>query len=226
MLAHLRSGVECVSEYHEDRNEWFPHLRVSRGAFDEMMDEAVVLVADMAGSDLEDLPDEIVPILKGGFEIGQALCLAFDLAMAAFGSQSYVSTAPGDRRKMQQASDLPERKRQFERDLLYLAPGFGRRILIVDDLTETCWTIERCLWWIRNSPKYRDSIIWIKTLVLWYKHSPKFKPDFAVDDVVAVPVPEEGGKLRMPWIDMPAELRFAASSLDDIRARVAKRQRS
>jgi hypoxanthine phosphoribosyltransferase len=219
MLAHQRPGVDCIVEYHEDREEWIPHLRISRAAFDDLKDEAVIRVADM-----DERPDQVVPILKGGFEIGQAICQAADLPMAVFGSQSYVSSIPGDRRKMtREDTGLTLPKRQFERDLLYLTPGFGSRILIVDDLTDSGWTLERCASWVRRSPMYSDFIRWVKTLVLWHKPTSSFTPDLFIDTVVAVPVPQEDGKLKIPWIDMPEEMRYAATSLDGVRKRIADR---
>lgn len=212
MNAHERPGVKVVFEDHPEPIGRKPHLRISQEAYDALRDELILAIADS-----EWMPNQIVGIMYGGGPVARAVNLVLGTYTAYFGAESYRPEAGGDQRKMAAAEEI-----QFSYDLLKTHPGFGTRILVVDDLTDTGRTFHRTIEWLRRSPKYGSGIQEIRTACLWYKECSSFCPDYFVDTVSCVEAPGISGPV-MPWIDQPEEIRYAVS-MDDIRERVLARR--
>lgn len=211
MLAHKRLGVEVVFEDHPLPIGKKPHLRVSQEAYDALCDELIIAIADSGW-----MPNQLVGIMCGGGPPARAMKLALGVNLAFHGAESYEPEVHGDQRNMMAASGI-----QFARDLMKTHPGFGTSVLVIDDLTDSGRTFEQTVEWLRRSPKYGGGIKEIRTACLWYKKCSTFCPNYFVDTVVGLETPGVEG-LVMPWIDQPAETKYAVS-IETIRERVRAR---
>jgi len=211
MLGHERAGVDLVFEDHGGTLGVVPHLRVSLEAYVALLDELVVKVAHARF-----VPNQIVAITFGGAIPGRALSQALHIPIAYHGAESYVPADEADRLRMQPGTDV-----LFARDLITTRPGFGAKVLIVDDLADTGRTFTQTIAWLRRHPSYGPGIQEIQTACLWRKTHSQFQPNVEVDLVKRVTLPETRER-KMPWIDQPLEQLYAVS-VDVIEARIARR---
>lgn len=213
MHGHERPGVELTFENHGGEIGIMPHLRVSFDAYIALIDELVLRV-----DRTKFRPNQIVAITFGGVVPGRAIAQAFRLPLAYLGAESYRPATDDDGLHMQPGDDVV-----FARDLIVTRPGFGTKVLLVDDLTDHGRTFRDSIRYLQNHPMYGSGIREIQTACLWHKAHSAFTPNHAVDRVVAMTLPGTKTK-KMPWIDQPLERLYAVPSIEDIAARVRARQ--
>lgn len=213
MLGHERPGVELAFEDHGVELGLIPHLRVSWDAYWAMVDELVLLIVRARFT-----PNQIVAITFGGVMPGRALAQALKLPLAYLGAESYVPVADGDRRRMQ-----PQEQVVFARDLIVTRPGFGTNVLLVDDLADHGRTFAQSVAWLQSGSTYSAGIREVRTACLWRKTHSTFQPQYVVDNVKPVELPETQER-KMPWIDQPLERLYATGSIADIEDRIRGRE--
>lgn len=71
-------------------------------------------------------------------------------------------------------------------------PGLGNRVLLVDDLVDSGYSLDRSIAWLKS--KYGFYIEELRTAVLWYKAVSFIKPDYYVEYLA-----------DNPWIHQPFE---------------------
>ena len=69
-----------------------------------------------------------------------------------------------------------------------------KKVLLIDDLSDTGLTLNKSIEWLKNYPQTKDFIKEVKTACLWKKKSSTFEPDFC-------PVRLDSD----PWIVQPTE---------------------
>ncbi|MBI4142670.1 hypothetical protein HY480_02230 [Candidatus Uhrbacteria bacterium] len=213
MRAHMRPGVTVRFEDHGGKLGVVPHLQVPFDAYFALVDELVVHVA----RNKKFRPSQVVAITFGGVVPGRAIAQAFNLPLAYLGAESYVPSADDDQRRMEPSDDVT-----FARDLLTTRSGFGARVLLVDDLTDRGTTFRAGVRRLHHDPKYGSGIDEIKTACLWRKTHSVFTPDYAVDFVERLRIPQARRHV-MPWIDQPLERLYALASIGDIERRIKQR---
>ncbi|MFE4107643.1 phosphoribosyltransferase [Almyronema epifaneia] len=125
--------------------------------------------------------NQIVCLAKGGLRIGDILCRLFDLPLAILSTASYSGPEKQNRGAI-----------TFSRDLSMTTANLGNRVLVVDDLVDSGFSLERSLVWLDR--KYGFYIDEMRTAVLWYKACSLIKPDYYIDYLP-----------NNPWIHQPFE---------------------
>lgn len=125
--------------------------------------------------------NQIVCIAKGGLRVGDLLCRIFEKPLAILYAKSYEGEGNRIRGKITIAQEL-----------LMLESQLGNRVLLVDDLTDSGISLQKCLLWLKEN--YSQDIEQIRTGVIWCKGSSIIEPDFYVDYL-----PDN------PWIHQPFE---------------------
>ena len=130
-------------------------------------------------------PTVLVGIMRGAAPIIDILSRILKLPTAYIVIQSYSGKKIED-----QQGDLI-----FSREISSIAKeGDFKRVLLVDDLSDTGLTLNKSIEWLKTYDPVKDHIKEIKTACLWKKKSSKFIPDFC-------PI-----KLKDdPWIVQPTE---------------------
>ena len=83
----------------------------------------------------------------------------------------------------------------FAREISSLAESKDyKRVLLVDDLSDTGLTLNKSIEWLKNYNSTRDFIEEVKTACLWKKKSSIFNPDYC-----SVKLDSD------PWIVQPTE---------------------
>tara|TARA_B100000941_G_scaffold59421_1_gene38935 strand:+ start:302 stop:829 length:528 start_codon:yes stop_codon:yes gene_type:complete len=130
-------------------------------------------------------PTVLVGIMRGAAPIIDILSRILKLPTAYIVIQSYSGKGLED-----QQGDLI-----FSREISSIADDKDfKKVLLVDDLSDTGLTLNRSIEWLKNYNSIKDHIVDIKTACLWKKKSSKFIPDFC-------PVHLESD----PWIVQPTE---------------------
>ena len=212
MLAHERPGIEVAFEDHGAELGVIPHLRVSLDAYFCLVDELVVRVAHTRFR-----PNQIVAITFGGTVPGRALSQALHIPLAYLGAESYAPASSTDHRRMRAGDEIV-----FARDLITTQPGFGTKVLLVDDLADSGRTFYDSIRHLQKDSTHGSGIREIQTAALWHKAHSSFDPKIAVDRVTPLTLPNVKTK-RMPWIDQPLEWLYAIPELADIERRVRER---
>jgi hypoxanthine phosphoribosyltransferase len=125
--------------------------------------------------------NQIVCLAKGGLRIGDTLCRLFDVPLAILSTASYGGTDGRTRGAI-----------TFSRDLSMTTPSLGSHVLIVDDLVDSGYSLDKSIAWLRH--KYGFYIEDLRTAVLWYKAGSFVKPDYYVAYLS-----------DNPWIHQPFE---------------------
>ncbi len=130
-------------------------------------------------------PTVLVGIMRGAAPIIDILSRIFKLPTAYIVIQSYSGLGQEDK----------QGELVFSRDISSIAkPENFKRVLLVDDLSDTGLTLNKSIDWLKNYNPIKNHIYEIKTACLWKKKSSKFTPDFC-------PI-----KLNSdPWIVQPTE---------------------
>ena len=134
-------------------------------------------------------PNQIVCIATGGLIPGMILSKIFKAPLAILSAESYQADESGVHSQKGEVV--------FNRDLAKTRPGFGSRVLLIDDLTDTGDTMAKSLDWLKNH--YGELIGELKTAVIWHKNKSVFRPDFIVEEFF----PDSDG--QYPWIVQPLE---------------------
>lgn len=143
-------------------------------------------------------PTVLVGIMRGAAPIIDILSRIFKLPTAYIVIQSYSGKGMED-----QQGELV-----FARDISSIAREEDfKRVLIVDDLSDTGLTLNKSIDWLKKYPPVKKYIKEIKTACLWKKKSSKFNPDFC-------PVKLDSD----PWIVQPTE-HYEELSLKEIIAK-------
>ena len=130
-------------------------------------------------------PTVLVGIMRGAAPIIDILSRIFKLPTAYIVIQSYSGKGIEDKQ-----GDLI-----FSREISSIASATDfKKILLVDDLSDTGLTLNKSIEWLRNYKPVCDNIKEIKTACLWKKKSSKFTPDFC-------PIKLDSD----PWIVQPTE---------------------
>lgn len=125
--------------------------------------------------------NQIVCLAKGGLRVGDTLCRLFDAPLAILSTASYGGSDGRTRGHL-----------TFSRDLSMTTPGLGNRVLLVDDLVDSGYSLDRSIAWLKS--KYGFYIEELRTAVLWYKAVSFIKPDYYVEYLA-----------DNPWIHQPFE---------------------
>ena len=78
--------------------------------------------------------------------------------------------------------------------MVNLIAGFFKKVLLVDDLSDTGLTLNKSIDWLKEYDPIKNYIKEIKTACLWKKKSSSFTPDFC-----PILLKNE------PWIVQPSE---------------------
>jgi len=152
--------------------------------------EYLRLIEKLAGKVKEKfIPDQIVGIATGGLIPAMVLSKILKAPLAILAAESYRAGKDGF--KDQKAEII------FSRDLTKTNPGFGSRVLIVDDLTDSGETMEKSIEWIKKN--YGEAVQEMKTAVIWHKEKSVFHPDFTAE----ILNPDTDGNYA--WIIQPIE---------------------
>jgi len=140
-------------------------------------------------------PTVLVGIMRGAAPILDILSRILKLPTAYIVIQSYSGDGLEDK----------QGRLMFAREISSLAESKDyKKVLLVDDLSDTGLTLNKSIEWLRNYGPTRDFIEEVKTACLWKKKSSTFEPDFC-------PI-----KLDFdPWIVQPTE-HYEELSIEEI----------
>tara|TARA_Y100001935_G_C17256582_1_gene483972 strand:+ start:821 stop:1342 length:522 start_codon:yes stop_codon:yes gene_type:complete len=140
-------------------------------------------------------PTVLVGIMRGAAPILDILSRILKLPIAYIVIQSYSGKGMEDK----------QGELMFAREISSLANDKDfRRVLLIDDLSDTGLTLNKSIEWLKNYGPTKDFIKEVKTACLWKKKSSTFEPDFC--------------PIRLgsdPWIVQPTE-HYEELSIDKI----------
>lgn len=122
--------------------------------------------------------DQILFIPRGGMIIGDMMTRMFNKPYAVLVASSYQE-------------DHSQRSLELCKNIAMTTEKLGSRILLVDDLVDSGMTLEA----VKKELEGKFPGIEIRTAVIWYKKSSKFKPDYYVDGTLE----------KETWIHQPFE---------------------
>ena len=130
-------------------------------------------------------PTVLIGIMRGAAPIIDILSRILKLPIAYIVIQSYSGKGMED-----QQGQL-----MFAREISSLANDKDfKKVLLIDDLSDTGLTLNKCIEWLKNYGPTKNFIEEIKTACLWKKKSSSFEPDFC-------PIKLDSD----PWIVQPTE---------------------
>ena len=149
-------------------------------------DEYIKIVEKLAIQIYKDYkPTVLVGIMRGAAPILDILSRILKLPTAYIVIQSYSGDGLEDK----------QGRLMFAREISSLAESKDyKKVLLVDDLSDTGLTLNKSIEWLRNYGPTRDFIEEVKTACLWKKKSSTFEPDFC-------PIKLDSD----PWIVQPTE---------------------
>ena len=140
-------------------------------------------------------PTVLIGIMRGAAPIIDILSRILKLPIAYIVIQSYSGKGLEDH----------QGQLMFAREISSLANNKDfKRVLLIDDLSDTGLTLNKSIEWLRNYGPTKDFIKEVKTACLWKKKSSKFEPDFC-------PIRLDSD----PWIVQPTE-HYEELSIDEI----------
>ena len=140
-------------------------------------------------------PTVLVGIMRGAAPILDILSRILKLPTAYIVIQSYSGDGLQDK----------QGQLMFAREISSLAESKDyKRVLLVDDLSDTGLTLNKSIEWLRNYGPTKDFIEEVKTACLWKKKSSTFEPDFCPIRLVSD-----------PWIVQPTE-HYEEISIEEI----------
>ena len=130
-------------------------------------------------------PTVLIGIMRGAAPIIDILSRILKLPIAYIVIQSYSGKGIEDK----------QGQLMFAREISSLAENKDfKRVLLIDDLSDTGLTLNKSIEWLKNYPQTKDYIQEVKTACLWKKKSSTFEPDFC-----SVRLQSD------PWIVQPTE---------------------
>ena len=159
-------------------------------------DEYVKIVEKLAIQIHKDYkPTVLFGIMRGAAPILDILSRILKLPTAYIVIQSYSGDGLQDK----------QGQLMFAREISSLAESKDyKRVLLVDDLSDTGLTLNKSIEWLRNYGPTKDFIEEVKTACLWKKKSSTFEPDFCPIRLVSD-----------PWIVQPTE-HYEEISIEEI----------
>ena len=159
-------------------------------------DEYVKIVEKLAIQIHKDYkPTVLVGIMRGAAPMLDILSRILKLPTAYIVIQSYSGDGLQDK----------QGQLMFAREISSLAESKDyKRVLLVDDLSDTGLTLNKSIEWLRNYGPTKDFIEEVKTACLWKKKSSTFEPDFCPIRLVSD-----------PWIVQPTE-HYEEISIEEI----------
>ena len=159
-------------------------------------DEYIKIVEKLAIQIYKDYkPTVLVGIMRGAAPILDILSRILKLPTAYIVIQSYSGDGLEDK----------QGQLMFAREISSLAESKDyKKVLLVDDLSDTGLTLNKSIEWLRNYGPTKDFIEEVKTACLWKKKSSTFEPDFC--------------PIRLgsdPWIVQPTE-HYEEISIEEI----------
>jgi len=140
-------------------------------------------------------PTVLVGIMRGAAPILDILSRILKLPTAYIVIQSYSGDGLEDK----------QGQLMFAREISSLAESKDyKKVLLVDDLSDTGLTLNKSIEWLRNYGPTKDFIQEVKTACLWKKKSSTFEPDFC-------PIRLDSD----PWIVQPTE-HYEEISIEEI----------
>ena len=140
-------------------------------------------------------PTVLVGIMRGAAPIIDILSRILKLPIAYIVIQSYSGKGIEDK----------QGQLMFAREISSLAESKDyKKVLLVDDLSDTGLTLNKSIEWLRNYGSTKDFIEEVKTACLWKKKSSTFEPDFC-------PIRLDSD----PWIVQPTE-HYEEMSIEEI----------
>jgi len=140
-------------------------------------------------------PTVLIGIMRGAAPILDILSRILKLPTAYIVIQSYSGDGLEDK----------QGRLMFAREISSLAESKDyKKVLLVDDLSDTGLTLNKSIEWLRNYGPTRDFIEEVKTACLWKKKSSTFEPDFC-------PIKLDSD----PWIVQPTE-HYEELSIEEI----------
>ena len=140
-------------------------------------------------------PTVLVGIMRGAAPILDILSRILKLPTAYIVIQSYSGEGLEDK----------QGQLMFAREISSLAESKDyKKVLLVDDLSDTGLTLNKSIEWLRNYGPTKDFIQEVKTACLWKKKSSTFEPDFC-------PIRLDSD----PWIVQPTE-HYEEISIEEI----------
>ena len=140
-------------------------------------------------------PTVLVGIMRGAAPILDILSRILKLPTAYIVIQSYSGDGLEDK----------QGQLMFAREISSLAESKDyKKVLLVDDLSDTGLTLNKSIEWLRNYGPTKDFIQEVKTACLWKKKSSTFEPDFC-------PIKLDSD----PWIVQPTE-HYEEISIEEI----------
>ena len=159
-------------------------------------DEYIKIVEKLAIQIHKDYkPTVLVGIMRGAAPILDILSRILKLPTAYIVIQSYSGDGLEDK----------QGQLMFAREISSLAESKDyKKVLLVDDLSDTGLTLNKSIEWLRNYGSTKDFIEEVKTACLWKKKSSTFEPDFC-------PIRLDSD----PWIVQPTE-HYEEMSIEEI----------
>ena len=140
-------------------------------------------------------PTVLVGIMRGAAPILDILSRILKLPIAYIVIQSYSGKGMEDK----------QGQLMFAREISSLAENKDyKRVLLVDDLSDTGLTLNKSIEWLKYYPPIKDYIEEVKTACLWKKKSSTFEPNFCPVRLTSD-----------PWIVQPTE-HYEELSIEEI----------
>ena len=140
-------------------------------------------------------PTVLVGIMRGAAPILDILSRILKLPIAYIVIQSYSGKGMEDK----------QGQLMFAREISSLAENKDyKRVLLVDDLSDTGLTLNKSIEWLKNYTPTKDYIEEVKTACLWKKKSSTFEPNFCPVRLTSD-----------PWIVQPTE-HYEELSIEEI----------
>ena len=140
-------------------------------------------------------PTVLVGIMRGAAPILDILSRILKLPIAYIVIQSYSGEGMEDK----------QGQLMFAREISSLAENKDyKRVLLVDDLSDTGLTLNKSIEWLKNYKPTKDYIEEVKTACLWKKKSSTFEPNFCPVRLTSD-----------PWIVQPTE-HYEEMSIEEI----------
>tara|TARA_B100001057_G_scaffold325530_1_gene325739 strand:- start:1019 stop:1552 length:534 start_codon:yes stop_codon:yes gene_type:complete len=140
-------------------------------------------------------PTVLVGIMRGAAPILDILSRILKLPIAYIVIQSYSGEGMEDK----------QGQLMFAREISSLAESKDyKRVLLVDDLSDTGLTLNKSIEWLKNYTPTKDYIEEVKTACLWKKKSSTFEPNFCPIRLTSD-----------PWIVQPTE-HYEEMSIEEI----------
>jgi len=123
--------------------------------------------------------DQIICVARGGMPLGDALSRIYGKPLGVIFASSYRSE-----------NGTGQDELFISKNIAMVADSLGKRILLVDDLTDSGVTLRK----LKEHLEAQENVVEVKTAVLWHKSHSDFVPDYYAELVAG-----------RTWIEQPFE---------------------